>query len=138
VNTQLGNLIDKIQMFKVLRGSFLSGQDITPKLQEIADAMPRDSGFTFGGVVYLPTVTSERLPNFNQLYGQCLISAIKEIQEIASEEEVFMISELFFLLPSDKSIIIIDGHKYYRCGKKSNLGGEILREGEILSHIISD
>ncbi|MBU1119632.1 hypothetical protein KKA50_00285 [Patescibacteria group bacterium] len=131
----MASLLDLIMAIKIKKASFICEEDLNKEMQNVADLLPKGEAFTYGEHIYVPSETARQLLSFNKLYARCLISRIKEIQQKQTEEEIELSKELFSLLPSKISLIIINNQKYHNFGKKP---GEILTEEEILSHIMDD
>ncbi len=131
-------MLDRIQAAIAERRILLRENGIHDRLQEIASAMKNGLGFTYNKVIYLRPEVLSKILSFNQLYAQCLIARIKEIQTQHTDEEIFLTKELFSLLPSRIGTIVINNFPYIRGRKKTNTKGEILQEVDILSNIIDD
>ncbi len=110
--------------------------DLNKDVQEIADLLPKGEAFVYGNQIFIPSEVSRQLASLNKLYARCLITKIREIQPLKTEEEADLISELFSLLPVGISLIVINNQTYHCTGNKK--AGEIITEEEIISKIIDD
>jgi len=128
------SLLDSLRAVKTKMSAFIREDDLHGDMQRIANLLPKGDAFVYAGIVFIPSEVSRKLLSFNQLYARCLISKIKEIQHLKTDEEVTLVNELFSLLSAEISLIVINGQTYHNTGKKA---GVILTEEEILLNIIN-
>jgi hypothetical protein len=138
VGKPVKDLLDLLQATIAERRIILNEKTVGDRLEEIAAAMTSGLGFRYGSTIYLRPQIQAKILSFNQLYAQCIILRITEIQPQHSEEEIFLTTELFSLLPSKVTSIVINNMPYLRCGNRAKNKGRALKEEEILSEVIDD